>query len=366
MHDRSIKEKLFRYNTQDCEALELLTETILKIVDHNKTDPINQSGESNIVRADSDRFQRNYKYGWNLIAYFFYQIVDLCIPQRTVVQNFNRLFGFELNRSTLHNMKTRTADYYKETKQQILERIVHSDLVHADETRANIKGKAAFVWVLATFHEVFYFFSDTREGEIAQKLLAGFKGVLVSDFYTAYDSIGCPQQKCLIHLMRDLNDEILNNPFDEQLKQIVIDFGDLLKPIIEPVERHGLKKYFLKKHLRRVDRFYRDLELFDYQSEAALKCKDRFERNRDKLFTFLNYDGVPWNNNNAEHAVKAFAGLRDVIAGSSTEKGTDEYLTLLSICQTCKYSGLDFLDFLRSGEKDIDRFLASYRMPHWG
>ena len=101
------------------------------------------------------------EYGWNLIAYFFYQIVDLCIPQRTVVQNFNRLFGFELNRSTLHNMKTRTADYYKETKQQILERIVHSDLVHADETRANIKGKAAFVWVLATFHEVFYFFSDT-------------------------------------------------------------------------------------------------------------------------------------------------------------------------------------------------------------
>lgn len=43
--------------------------------------------------------------------------------------------------------------------------------------------------------------------------------------------------------------------------------------------------------------------------------------------TFLNYDGVPWNNNNAEHAIKAFAGLRDVIAGSSTEKGTDEYLT---------------------------------------
>src|SRR3972149_3528901 len=61
-----------------------------------------------------DRFQRNYKYGWNLIAYFIYQIVDLCIPQRTVVQNFNRLFGFELNRSTLNNMKTRAADYYKE------------------------------------------------------------------------------------------------------------------------------------------------------------------------------------------------------------------------------------------------------------
>ena len=34
----------------------------------------------------------------------------------------------------------------------------------------------------------------------------------------------------------------------------------------------------------------------------------------------------------------------------------EEYLVLLSICQTCKYMGVDFLDFLRSGEKDIHVF----------
>jgi len=90
-----------------------------------------------------------------------------------------------------------------------------------------------------------------------------------------------------------------------------------------------------------------------------LKCKERFERNRDTLFTFLNHDGVPWNNNNAEHAVKAFARLRDVIAGSSTETGLEEYLILLSVCQTCKYMGVDFLDFLRSGDKDVHAFAES-------
>ncbi len=61
-HDKSIKEKLFRYNAQDCEALELLTETIQQIGDHIKTDPINQSGESNIVHADSDRFLKKSKW----------------------------------------------------------------------------------------------------------------------------------------------------------------------------------------------------------------------------------------------------------------------------------------------------------------
>ena len=30
-----------------------------------------------------------------------------------------------------------------------------------------------------------------------------------------------------------------------------------------------------------------------------------------RLFTFLAYDGIPWNNNNAEHAIKAFARLRN-------------------------------------------------------
>jgi hypothetical protein len=43
-------------------------------------------------------------------------------------------------------------------------------------------------------------------------MLKDFKGVLVSDFYSAYDAIPCPQQKCLIHLIRDLNDDVLKHP----------------------------------------------------------------------------------------------------------------------------------------------------------
>ena len=217
------------------------------------------------------RFQLCRKYGWNFLAYFFYHIVELAMPQRAVAKSFNRLFGFHLNCSTLNNLKIKAADYYTETKQQILELIIRGPLVHADETRANIKGRSAFVWVLASMSEVFYILSDSREGEIAQKLLTEFKGVLVSDFYTAYDSIGCPQQRCLIHLMRDLNDEILNNPFDDRLKAIVTGFGDLLKPIVETVDRFGLKSHFLKKHLVCVERFYRRMERAECSSDAALK-----------------------------------------------------------------------------------------------
>jgi hypothetical protein len=218
------------------------------------------------------------------------------------------------------------------------------------------------VWVFTSLEEVVYYYTETREGDFLQELLREFHGVLVSDFYAAYDSMNCPQQKCLIHLMRDLNNDLLKHPFNEELKGLVQEFAMLLKPMIETIDRFGLKAHFLRKHKVFVERFYKELSKRDYQSGIAIHYKKRFEKNRDKLFTFLDYDGIPWNNNNAEHAIKAFATLRNVIGGSSTEKGIREYLILLSICETCKYKGVSFLEFLRSGEKDIDVFMKKIAM----
>jgi len=312
------------------------------------------------------RFRTKLKFGWNLLAYFVYQTIDLSISQRIATRSMNRLFGFDLNCNTTNGFKSRAAEFYKETFQKILGRVVAGSLVHADETRANVKGKAAYVWVFTNLREVAYVYADTREAELLHITLAAFKGVLVSDFYAAYDSLDCPQQRCLTHLLRDLNDEILSFPYDEELKHLVIAFAGLVKPMVETVDRYGLKRHFLRKHRAFVGRFYKGLAMTVYQSEAALKCKERFEKNRNRLFTFLEYDGVPWNNNNAEHGIKAYAALRDVMQGTSTRAGTEEYLILLSICQTCKYQGLDFLDFLRSGEKDIEAYAQSHRRRRLG
>ena len=193
-----------------------------------------------------------------------------------------------------------------------------------------------------------------------QQLLANFRGVLVSDFYSAYDFISCSQQKCLIHLVRDLNDLVLQNPFDNDLEIIVSGFSDVLQPIVADIDKRGLKTRFLKKHLKCVDKFYHILKRASFKSEVALSVQRRLEKNRDGLFTFLHYDGVPWNNNNAEHAIKAFAKLRDVVSGSSTKNGIDEFLVLLSVCQSCAYQSIDFLNFARSGEIDI----AAYALKH--
>jgi hypothetical protein len=65
---------------------------------------------------------------------------------------------------------------------------------------------------------------------------------------------------------------------------------------------------------------------------------------------------VPWNNNNAENAIRRFAYYRESTPGCLKETGLRDYLTLLSIYQTCRYKGVSFLKFLLSGERDVDAF----------
>jgi Transposase IS66 family len=209
---------------------------------------------------------------------------------------------------------------YAPTYQNILNQLAKGNLIHADETKGVVLG--------------------------------GFKGVLVSDFYAAYDSVPCPQQKCLIHLMRDINEDPNRNPFNEEFKAIACRFGALLREIVETVDRYGLKAGHLGKHRRAADGFIEHVVGLSCATEVGRAFQKRIDKNSDKLFTFLSYDGVPWNNNNAEHAVRDFTYLRNVI-NTSSPKGTREFATLLSIQQTLKYRGKEFLEFMKSGEMEI-------------
>ncbi len=80
-----------------------------------------------------------------------------------------------------------SAGRYLGTYQNILQRITHGKLVHADETQIQIGSDVHYVWVFTNLTEVAYIHSPSREASIARNLLCDFKGVLVSDFYGGYD-----------------------------------------------------------------------------------------------------------------------------------------------------------------------------------
>jgi predicted RecB family nuclease len=257
------------------------------------------------------------KYGPDLIAYTMYQNIELGLPQLRIDSSLSKLFGLHLPRGWSNKIKAATAASYRSTYNNLLKKLCSGSLLHVDETTVSVKGVSCYVWVLASLDEVAYYYSSTREADTIQRLLKDFTGVLVSDFYAAYDAINCPQQKCLIHFIRDLNGATLKHPYDVGLKRLAGDFATLLKPMVETVDRHGLKKRFLARHRSSVHRFYKRLSDCAVTNEAAEKLVSRLQKNRNKMFTFLNFDNVPWNNNNAEHAVKAF-GL-----ASPRDRGAD-------------------------------------------
>jgi predicted RecB family nuclease len=287
------------------------------------------------------------------------------IANRVTFENlegiFKECFGLTIRAYEVHAFKIQLARRYKGTYRSLLRKIVAGNLLHADETGVHLQKEKGYVWVFTSLEDVVYMYRPSRESDFLVPLLKGFVGVLVSDFFSGYDSMPCLQQKCLVHLIRDINSDLQTHFHDEDLKGLAKAFGALLVKIVATVDRYGLRRERLQGHKADVNRFFEDACGKPYGSEVAEKYRQRFLKYRDKLFTFLDHDGVAWHNNNAEHAVKHFARYRMISNGRMTANGLQPYLVLLSIYQTCKYKKASFLRFLLSGEKDVDAFLEATR-----
>jgi hypothetical protein len=296
------------------------------------------------------------RFGHSLMAWAVHQHLANRITFENLQTTVRECFNLPLDYRNIHEFKTQFAEYYDKTYRNILKKLVSGPLLHADETKANLQKGSCYVWVFTNMEEVAFVLKPDRNAAFLQELLRRFRGVLVSDFFSGYDSLECPQQKCLLHLMRDLNDGLLTDPLDAELKKLGQSFGHVLHAILATVDRFGLKARQLRKHKPEVSRLLTAMEPEASDSEVVCRLKKRMRKYGGKLFTFLDYDGVPWNNNNAEHAVKHFAKYRRVANGRFTEAGLRDYLKLLSIYQTCRYKAVSFLGFLLSKERDIDSY----------
>ena len=304
-----------------------------------------------------EQYMKMFKYGHSLKSWAMYEYVAHRATFKGLEETFRELFGLPVYSQHIQVIKRIMASYYQETVKGIRKRLLAGSILHADETPIKLqRGGKGYIWVFTNMEEVLFVFTRSRDGGFLSTMFEGFSGVIISDFYAVYDWAHCEQQKCLVHLIRDFNNELLRNPFDEEYKELVAEFGLILRRIIATVDRYGLKRRNLAKHQRDVDKFFSKLEGQYYRSEIAKSAQERLIRYKGRLFTFIKYDGVPWNNNNAEHAIKKFAHYREVVNGHVTESIAD-YLVLLSIHQTCKYKEIQFLKFLLSGELDI----GSYR-----
>jgi predicted RecB family nuclease len=310
------------------------------------------------------RYRRRDKHLHGLKSWAMYQYVFHRISLSHIEKMFDDQFGLRVHDKELYLIRSLMARRYRKTVTRSLDRIVSGSLAHVDETHINLRKQKGYVWVLANLEDVVYLYRPNRETGFLQEMFHDFKGVFVTDFYTGYDSLPCEQQKCLIHLIRDFNGDLESSPYDEEFKALAADFGKLLKSIVETIDKHGLVQNRLHQHKAGVASFFRSLEPRIYRSQLAESYQKRLLKNEGKLFTFLAHDGVPWNNNPAEHAVKQFAFHRNLYDCKMNEDGLSDYLVLLSVYVTCKYRGVSFLKFLLSQEEDVEDYCRRRRKRH--
>ncbi len=302
---------------------------------------------------------RGVVFGRGFQAWAVYQRVVLRMSYRLMAKAALDLFHETVPAQTMMRFVTCISEEYRRTEKTLFETILHSPAIHIDETQLNIGGFNQYVWVITDGSNTAFHLTETREADFIKTLLGEYRGTVVSDFFAGYDSLPCRQQKCIVHLIRDLNEDLWKNPFNSEYEQFVSSVRDLFVPILKDAVRYGPKVRHLRKHRKRVALFYRDtIQGLSPSQELVSKYHKRFIRYRESLFAFLENDGVPWNNNAAERAIRHLAVQRK-ISGSFTSKGAKLYLRLLGIAQTCRFQSKSFLGFLLSGSTD----LASYGKP---
>jgi predicted RecB family nuclease len=297
-------------------------------------------------------------YGDQLAIWCVYQNIRGRQTMCQVVEALQELFSIRIGPEQAHRFKRRIVSRYDALHRELRDHVLRSSVLHVDEADVAIRKTKGYVWVFSSLDAVWYLYKPTRAGDFLKELLSGFSGVLVSDFYSAYDSIDCPQQKCLLHLLRDVNDDLQKNPFDEEFKSIAQQFGVVLRAIVETLDKYGMKKRHLHKHKPAADSFVQYVSSHPFTSEVALSYQKRFKKAGPKLFTFLDYDNVPWNNTCAEHAVKNFMKYKRTSDGLFSERSLEEALVMLSIVQTCKLNGVNVLKFLLSKRDDLPTILG--------
>lgn len=299
-------------------------------------------------KKTSDQSLRMMQFGDNFFAYVVNLYVTCHISHEMISRILKEQFAIQVKHMYLVMRKEHWWMQNWQPEVNYIRKIVlDSPVIHIDETSVRLFQNRGYVWVFTTKDTVYYHFTLTREAGFLKDWLKDYKGTIVTDFFPGYEMLDVRKQKCLVHLIRDLNDELFKNPFNDEYRILVSSFGKLLKEIVYTIDKHGLQKRSLENHKTDIDLFYKQFIEPESKSELMIKYTKRLRKHWDQLWTFIHFDGIPWNNNNAEAAIKAFAQHRRGVNGQIKESGLRLYLQMLSVAQTCRYREVSFLDFLR-------------------
>jgi len=227
--------------------------------------------------------------------------------------------------------------------EQLQAEALQSAVLHADETGWRVNGTTHWLWCFG-HRELTYFMIDRSRGApaLAKFFQTEFPGTLVTDFWAAYNAVACAErQLCLVHLLRELERvETYERPgeawraFAKPLRRVLGDAIRLWKREAVPAAEAASRR-------SRLDTRLEELVTASWIDPHARRLVKRLRRHQHEVFTFLDKPGVPFENNQAERAIRPAVLIRKNSYANGSQRGADTQAVLMSIYRTLQQRGHD-------------------------
>jgi transposase len=228
------------------------------------------------------------------------------------------------------------------SRQQALAAIRASPVIYADETGWREAGLNRFLWTFATPETCYYTFGGRGKAVLDETLgidtPAEAVGVLVSDFYAAYDHYPGPQQKCWVHLLRHIHELVRQHPAD----LAVVAWAAAVRAVYAQALTGQHQSKAEREHVARqlqaeLAALCREAAT-DEQAAQAVLCR-RILKYLSSLFVFVRDPAVAADNNLAERSLRHSVISRKISGGTRSAQGTQTKLTLATLFGTWRAQG---------------------------
>lgn len=294
------------------------------------------------------------------LAAWLYYGLGVTISQ--IVDVFNQHLQLKLTGGGLMQMWHRLADVFGPWYEQIHRHCLDAGILHADETGWRVEGQTWWLWCFSTADATFYQLDESRGHPALDKFFVSeFDGVLVTDFWAAYDAVGRLHQKCWPHLLRDLKEvnEGTDNggdwpEFDKRLRRL---YGDAIR--LTAARGTMAAEAYDRRHVQLHSRMV-DLAIADWTNPHAQRLAKRLLKYGEYLLTFVEFEDVPADNNQAEREIRPAVLMRKASYGNQSDRGAHTRALLMTIYRTLKRRGLDPLPVIANA---LRTYTATGQLP---
>jgi transposase len=284
------------------------------------------------------------------------------------VTNILKAFGLKIVPSSIVGFRNQLKRGALPVYKQLIAALKHGRFIHADETGWRIDGDNSWLWKFSN-KKISVTYPDKSRGQKVVKDVLGdnYDGVLVSDFLSAYNKIDSRKQRCLVHILRDL-DKVINYWQEEDTQ--TIKYCERLKAILmQAIELHREYKNkswdnIYRKQRKSIVCQLNDFSFPDPNKKMLVRFAKRLIRHKDEMFTFLYERDVDYHNNHAEQQIRPNVLLRKITFGNRSEKGAKVHDVVMSVLQTAKLNKKDPIETIKdlllpAGKNPFAEILAS-------